>query len=222
MLRNNRWILLLLLFAFRIELFSQTKVQFSRHGGFYDEPFALSLGCSNMDCHICYTTNGDTPTDGSFRYETPLFLDERLYSVSNIHTIPTAPVFEPFVPDSVQHAIVIRAAAFDRNGQRVSEVATQTYLIHALGCDHHGLPAVSVCCDSLSLFDYDTGIIVPGVFFDPDNPDFSGNYYQRGSEWERLCNVEFYEHDNTDINQICGIRTHGNRARKAPAKGLKI
>ena len=218
----NRWIWLLVLFTFRLELFSQTEVLFSHHGGFYDEPFVLSLGSTDWNCQIHYTTNGDTPTANSTLYNTPLFLDESLYSTSDIYTLPISPLFEPYEPDFVQHAIVIRAAAFDGDGQRVSEVATQTYLIRALGCDHHGLAVVSVCADSLSLFDNDTGILVPGALFNPDYPDYTGNYYQRGREWERLANVEFYELDNTGINQQCGLRTHGNRARKAPAKGLKI
>ena len=218
----NRWIWLLVLFTFRLELFSQTEVLFSHHGGFYDEPFVLSLGSTDWNCQIHYTTNGDTPTASSTLYNTPLFLDESLYSTSDIYTLPISPLFEPYEPDFVQHAIVIRAAAFDGDGQRVSEVATQTYLIRALGCDHHGLAVVSVCADSLSLFDNDTGILVPGALFNPDYPDYTGNYYQRGREWERLANVEFYELDNTGINQQCGLRTHGNRARKAPAKGLKI
>ena len=219
---RNRWIWLLVLFTFRLELFSQTEVLFSHHGGFYDEPFVLSLGSTDWNCQIHYTTNGDTPTAASTLYEAPLFLDERLYSTSDIYTIPVSPLFEPYEPDSVQHAIIIRAAAFDGEGRRVSEVATQTYLIRALGCDHHSLAVVSVCCDSLSLFDYNTGILVPGVYYDPEDPETTGNYFQRGVEWERLANVEFYELDNTGINQQCGLRAHGNRARKAPAKGLKI
>lgn len=220
---RNWGIGLLLLFVFRLELFSQTEVLFSHSGGFYDEPFTLSLGCSDWECQVRYTTNGDTPTSASALYETPLFLDERLYSTSDIYTLPIAPVFEPFVPDSVQHAIVIRAAAFDDQGQCVSEVKTNTYLIRALGCNHHGLPVASVCCDSLSLFDFNIGILVPGVNFDPENPKYTGNYYQRGREWERLANLEFYEpEDNSSINQQCGVRAHGNRARKAAAKGLKF
>ena len=219
---RNRWIWLLVLFTFRLELFSQTEVLFSHHGGFYDEPFVLSLGSSDWNCQIRYTTNGNTPSANSTLYKTPLFLDESLYSSSDIYTLPVSPLFEPYNPDSVQHAIVIRAAAFDGEGQRVSEVATQTYLIRALGCDHHSLAVVSVCCDSLSLFDYNTGILVPGVYYDPEDPETTGNYFQRGVEWERLANVEFYELDNTGINQQCGLRAHGNRARKAPAKGLKI
>ena len=218
-----RWIGLSLLLAFHLELFCQTEeVLFSHQGGFYDEPFALSLGCTDWNCQIHYTINGNTPTAGSALYNTPLYLDESLFSTADIYTLPISPLFEPFEPDFVQHAIVIRAAAFDGNGQRVSEVATQTYLIHSLGCDSHSLAVVSVCADSLALFDYDTGILVPGALFDPEYPDYTGNYYQRGMEWERLANVEFYELDNTGINQQCGLRAHGNRARKAPAKGLKI
>ena len=218
-----KWIGLALLLAFHLRLFSQTEeVLFSHQGGFYDEPFALSLGCTDWNSQIRFTTNGDTPTVTSKRYEAPLLLDESLYSTSNIYTLPIAPVFEPFVPDSVQHAVVIRAAAFDEEGNRISEVATQTYLIRSMGCDHHGLAVVSVCCDSLSLFDYNTGILVPGVHFDPEAPENTGNYFQRGREWERLANVEFYEPNSTGINQQCGLRTHGNRARKAAAKGLNI
>lgn len=218
-----KWIGLSLLLAFHLELFSQTELLFSREGGFYDEPFVLYIGCSDWNAEIRFTTNGNTPTASSTLYDAPLFLDAGLYSTSDIYTLPVAPLFEPYVPDSVQHAIVIRAAAFDEEGNRISDVSTQTYLIRSLGCDHHGLAVVSVCCDSLSLFDDDTGIIVPGALFDPENPDLTGNYCQRGREWERLANVEFYEpDDNSGINQRCGLRTHGNRARKAPAKGMKI
>ncbi len=219
---RNRCILLLVLFTFRFELFSQTEVLFSHYGGFYDEPFVLSLGCTDWNCQVHYTTNGNSPTASSALYETPLLLDERLYSNSDIYTLPVSPLFEPFQPEFVKHAIVIRAAAFDGEGKCVSEVVTQTYLIRSMGCDHHGLAVVSVCCDSLSLFDYNTGILVPGVYYDPEEPETTGNYFQRGMKWERLANVEFYELDNTGINQQCGLRAHGNRARKAPAKGLKI
>ena len=95
--------------------------------------------------------------------------------------------------------------------------------IKALGCDTHGLPVVSICADSLDLFGFEQGILVPGIHFDSLNPEISGNYFQKGREWERVSNVEFYDYsDNGGINQICGLRTHGNRARRQPQKGLKI
>ena len=216
------WIGLLLLVVFRIELCAQTEVLFSQPGGFYNTSFTLFLGCTDWERQIRYTTNGDTPTETSTLYEAPLFLDEHLYSTSDIFTLTYSPVFEYIVPDSVQHAIVIRAAAFDDEGQRISEVVTQTYLIRSLGCEHHNLAVVSICTDSVALFDYETGIMVPGVHFDPEEPTTTGNYFQRGKEWERLVNVEFYEPNNAGINQQCGLRMHGNHGRRAPAKGMKI
>ena len=116
-----KWIVLSLLMAFHVGLLGQTeKVLFSHHGGFYDEPFALSLGCSDWNSQICFTTNGNTPTANSTLYDAPLFLDESLYSTSNIYTLPIAPYADPFVPEAVRHAIVIRAAAFNDDGGRYS------------------------------------------------------------------------------------------------------
>ncbi len=200
----------------------EAHIVFSRPGGVYDSSFSLELRCPEA-YHIRYTTNGNTPTAQSRLYEAPLWLDERLYSDSDIYKIQISPDDLVYVPDSVRHAIVIRAAAFDRDERRVGVPVTHTYLIRDLGCNSSGLPVVSLCSDSLSLFDYETGIFVPGATFDPSSPDHTGNYYQSGKEWEREANMEFFEpDDNSGINQICGLRTHGNRSRRYPSKGMKI
>lgn len=198
------------------------EVTFSTPGGFYDNPFELTLSCNQRDKVIHYTTNGNTPTADDPVYWEPLLLGESLYSHSNIYTIPNCPETMWFLPETVQKCIVIRAAAFDESGNRIGEVATNTYLIKLLGCDTHGLPVVSICADSLDLFGYETGIFVPGIHFDSLNPIWSGNYYQSGREWERLTNIEFYELDNTGINQIAGLRIHGKNGRRIQQKCLKI
>ena len=201
------------------------EVTFSTPGGFYDNPFELALSCSQWDKVIHYTTNGNTPTVNDPVYTVPLLMDERLFSHSNIYTIPNCPDALWFQPESVQKCIVIRAAAFDEAGNCIGKVTTNTYLIKSLGCDSHGLPVLSLCADSLALFDYETGILVPGINYDPtaDDPSNTGNYHQHGIEWERLAHVDFIEPDSKAcINQDCGLRTHGNRARSALAKGLKI
>lgn len=197
-------------------------VIFSVSGGFYDDVFALKLYNVNPQNHIHYTVNGNSPTAQSPVYADSLWLDESQYSESDIYTIQITPDDLVYVPDSVQHCIVIRAAVFDENDSCVSRVITNSYFIHALGCDTHGLPAVSLCADSLDLFDYEQGIFVPGVYFDSLNPDWSGNYYQSGMEWERLMNIEFYELDNTGINQQAGLRTHGGNGRRFQQKCVKI
>ena len=198
-------------------------VLFSVKGGFYENVFPLELHNANPQNHICYTVNGNRPTAQSSLYEEALVLDEQLYSESDIYTIQISPDDLVYVPDSIQHCIVIRAAVFDENDSCVSQVMTNSYFIRALGCDTHGLPAISICADSLDLFGYERGIMVPGILFDTLDPEHTGNYYMHGSEWERQINVEFREvTDNSGINQICGLRTHGNRARRQPQKGLKI
>ena len=197
-------------------------VVFSAGGGFYEEVLSLELFNSNPQNHIRYTTNGNRPTAQSPLYEGPLVLDAGKYSKSSIYTIVNCPMQDFYLPDSVQHCIVIRAAVFDENDSCVSTVKTNSYFIHSLGCDTHGLPVVSLCADSLDLFDYETGIFVPGIHYDPLNPYLSGNYFMKGREWERLSNVEYYELDNIGINQQVGLRTHGKKARWQGQKGMKI
>ena len=200
----------------------EVQVFFSRSGGFYEDCFSLTLSCDGQS-QIRFTTNGATPTAASALYTEPLYLDESLYSKSDIYTIPTAVEALFYAPDSVQHCITIRAAAFDEAGNRIGPVATHSYFVRALGCDTHGLSVMALAADSLALFDYDSGILVPGANFDPTDESWSGNYYQSGIEWERLVNVEFYElDDNSGINQQAGLRTHGGTCRRQTQKGLKI
>lgn len=219
----NKHLLIVLLLTIASWCPAQTeKVIFSVPGGFYENNFQLSLGCLYADHTVRYTINGNAPTASSTVYETPLTLDEHLLSPSNIHTIAIAPKEQMFYPDHVERCIVIRAAVYDSNDSCISDIATNTYCIKSLGNDHHGLPLISICADSLDLFDYEHGIFVPGVHYDPADPQWTGNYYQTGREWERAVNVEFYETDNTGINQMAGLRTHGGNGRRKQQKSLKI
>ena len=220
----KRW-LWLIGFVFVASFFANAQndtVVFSMHGGFYDEVFSLELYHVSPQNHIRYTINGNRTTAQSPLYEEALVLDEQLYSKSDIYTIVNCPEQEFFLPDSVRHCIVIRAAVFDENDSCVSRVMTNSYFISALGCYTHGLPAISLCADSLDLFDYERGIFVPGIYFDSLLPYFTGNYFMKGREWERVSNIEYYELNNSGINQQVGLRTHGNKARYQGQKGMKI
>lgn len=198
-------------------------VNFSPIGGVYNEAFPVTLTCDNPDLSIRYTLNGATPNGKSALYTEPLMLSNNLKSRSNIYKIQISPKNEFYLPSSVTKGIVIRAAAFDSHGNRVSPVVTQSYFVKSLDCDIHGLPVVSICADSLPLFAHDTGILVPGDLFDPKDLDHSGNYAQHGREWERAVNVEFYADGNNGFNQMAGLRTHGGiGARRAQQKGLKL
>ena len=199
------------------------KACFSVPGGFYQESPVLEIYPIFQQHHIRYTVNGNRPTAASPLFTEPLLLDESLYSTSNIYTIQISPDNLVYIPDSIQHCIVIRAAVFDENDSCVSPVVTNSYFIQSLGCDTYGLPAVSVCSDTLDLFDYERGIMVPGALFDPLDETHTGNYNMHGREWEREANFEFREYNgNEGLSQICGLRTHGNLSRRYPSKGLKV
>lgn len=199
------------------------EVHISPKGGAYTEAFPITLSCSNNSLQIRYTLNGATPDKNSVLYTAPIMLNDSLKSRSDIYKIHISPEDEFYLPDSVTKCIVLRSAAFDNAGNRVSPTVTQSYFIASLGCEIHHLPIVSICADSLSLFAHDTGILVPGDLYNPEHIDRPGNYSQHGREWERTVNVEYYDTENNGFNQTAGLRTHGgNVTRRAQQKGLKI
>lgn len=214
----------IIIFCFAVPLWAQdSEIKFSPKGGVYANAFSVKLTCDNPNLQIRYTLNGATPDGSSTLYTSSLHLNAGMHSKSDIYKILISPEEEFYLPDTVIKAIVIRAAAFDGQGNRVSPVVTQSYFIKSLGCDLHNLPVVSICADSLSLFAHDTGIMVPGDLSDPEDIDNSGNYAQSGRAWERLINVEYYADNNDGFNQMAGLRTHGGiLARRAQQKGLKI
>ena len=219
----KRLAIILILIGIGISLYSQSDtVIFSATGGFYENSFDLTLSNNNPENRIFYTINGNTPTTQSYQYTQPLYLDENLYSRSDIYKIQMSNV-PPYIPDTIQKIIVIRAAVFDNNGNIISNVITNSYCISSLGFDNHGLPVVSICADSTALFNNRTGIFIPGIYYNPSNSEWTGNYYKKGRNWERKCNVEYYMHEDTSsLNQIAGLRTHGGNSRRFQQKGLSL
>lgn len=192
---------------------AQTGVSFSAQGGFYDNSFYLSLSCP-QGLTIHYTLNGNEPTYFDKVYERPLLLNEQLYSKSNIYTIQTCPDSLWFVPEEIKKCIVIRAAAFDENGNRIGFINTNSYFIRSIESYPANLPIVSLCADSTALFGFEEGIYLQAGAYN--------NCFLHGREWERLCNIEFYESDNSGINQMSGLRMHGCISREGTQKGMKI
>ena len=191
---------------------NEVVVSFSAQGGFYDDSFDLILSCPEAYT-IHYTLNGKTPTASDPVYSVPLTLDKSLFSQSNFYKIQSCPDEQWFIPDDIQKCIVVRAAAFDSGGQPCSPVSTNSYFIRSIGNYPSSIPVVSLCADSSALFDHTIGIMTSGA---------SHNHLQRGKDWERPCNIEFYETDNSGINQQAGVRMHGGGARNGIQKGMKL
>ena len=224
MLRQIRHIITIALVVIAQTLVGQERtdaVTFSQQGGFYDESFELMLMCG-AENHIRYTINGAPPDWSSTLYTEPLFLDSSLYSKSNIYTVVNTIPSTFYLPDDVDRIITIRAAVFDEYENQISDIKTNSYIIGSLDYSSHGLPVISITADSLDLFDYDIGIFVPGATYDPNDSIHTGNFQLTGKEWERPINFEFYEPDNSGVNQQCGLRTHGGASRFFQQKGMKL
>jgi len=204
--------------------YHRDKVAFSHPGGIYQSAFELTLECLDPDHSIYYTLDGSTPSSESQLYSGPMQLCSSYHSRANIAYIPVSPphVFrEPIAP--VRKCILIRAAVFDGNNKRISDVETHTYLIRDEGIDHADLPIISISAEHKYLFDHRTGIMVPGMYWKSETPDWTGNYFQRGSDWERSVFIEFFEPENTlGFRQQVGLRIHGGSSRGHMQKGFRI
>ena len=206
------------------ELVDREQICFSKRGGIYDSCFLLELTNKHLDNKIYYTLNGSNPSNTDNLYNGSIVIDSNLISQEFYDTINMTPEDEFYIPyiKSV-NSIVVRAAAFDSLGNVVSDVVTNSYFIRELGIDHDMFPIISISAQYDDLFDFYKGIFVPGAQFNPEHPEWTGNYYKRGKDWEREINIEFYEPDNTcGINQIAGLRTHGGNVRLLLQKGLKV
>jgi len=199
-------------------------VVFSQPGGVYPSAFELTLRCLDPKNRMFFTLDGSIPSASSNEYTEPLLLDNSLTSPADIAWIQIAPVErfkEPRAP--VRKCILIRAAVFNRNSERISEVETHSYFIKELGVDHYNLPVVSISAEYEDLFDEVTGIMVPGIHWDPTDPFWTGNYFHRGSNWERKIYIEYFEPDNTlGFRQQVGLRIHGGGTRTLQQKSLRL
>ena len=108
--------ILISIFITLISLSAKSQVDtvvFMTPGGFYEDVFQLEMfNYYSQNC-IRYTTNGNTPDANSPVYTDALTLDSTMFSRSNIYTICNTIPSLFYLPDDVQRAIVIRAAAFD-------------------------------------------------------------------------------------------------------------
>ena len=106
-------------------------------------------------------------------------------------------------PIDIAESTVIRARAFDDVGNPVGDMSTKSYLI--VGYDQT-IPVISITAD---WGDLDT---------------LHANPTQRGREWERPINIEYFEPGGElGFNVKAGIRIHGGRSRAvSPKKSYRI
>jgi hypothetical protein len=199
----------------------QQTPSFSHDGGFYVDEFQLNLLGSTSSDSIHFTIDGTAPTVASPVYSSSILMDETALTQPSITQIPTSYLWES--PNSVQpKAITLKAQLFN-NGIALGPVVTQTYFIQNNGIKKYDLPIVSIITDTTHFFNHDSGIYVSGAHYDETDPEWTGNYFEEGINWEVPAHIEFYEPNGViGFNQNIGLRIHGGKSRGQPQKSLRI
>ncbi len=207
---------------------NSNQLTFSNQEGFYSAPFSLSVNSATGDT-VYYTLNGDIPTTSSNYFTEPLLIENKSPEPNVFAEIPSSPpqnlisykAWEsPGYP--IDKATILRCASY-RNGIRTSKIYTKTYFVYNQGADKYSLPVISLITEEEDLFSYDSGLYVPGVHFNAYDPQWTGNYFMRGKDWERDIHIEYFEPEGTlGFSQDAGIRIHGGLTRQAAQKSLRL
>ncbi|MFN6943987.1 MAG: CotH kinase family protein, partial [Cytophagaceae bacterium] len=208
------------------------ELTFSHTSGFYQSPFQLTIDADKEDVKIYYTIDGTSPDTSSLVYSTPIDIIDRSNLENVISEIRTNPesIHESITwkapKGKVFKANIIRVKAF-LNGEPYSEEYTYSFFVHPNMNSKYSLPIISITTDPKNLFDYDSGIYVPGLHHDIDTilrwHWGTGNFHQRGPEWEKPAYMEYFEKDGSiSVSQHIGIRIHGFGSRGLPQKSLRL
>lgn len=201
--------------------------EFSVQPGFRDEPFELELSHPDPDVTIFYTTNGSPPTPQDHAFTDPILItdrtDEPNYFSSFVTNLIEVP--HPYAHLNPEHNLakgtILRAAAF-KEGHIESAATMGTFFVFQEGRDRYTLPVISLITEEGGFFDEEVGIYVVGVRGNPYN-FAQGNYAQRGREWERATNFEYFDtNGELAVSQLVGARIHGGWTRRYAQKSLRL
>lgn len=202
----------------------------SAASGFYDNEFDLTISVpddKDDELTVYYTIDGSRPTTASAKYSHPIRVRDRMNDEWPCNMAKNVMLdydeYEP-EPDRSGRAFVVRAAAFDRDGNR-SRIVNGTYLI---GQDHYAdHKVISLTADYDELFGED-GICVTGREYDKwykggqegEEPD--ANFLQSGRAWEIEGNLEFFDKGQYMGGQDIGLRVFGGSSRRQPIKKFSM
>ena len=205
-------------------------VMCSHESGWYPNGINVQISTSDPLLEIRYTLNGAQPSITDALFSGSLSIHNITDQANSISDVPLTPLEGPdqlysFIwkqPEPVYKANVLRYALYN-GAQRVGKVHTRTYFIDPHFPLRYSFPIVSIATDSLSLFDHDTGIMVPGARFEAEGFGWipAGNYHNDGFDWERLANISYYTPaGELQFERQAGIRIRGFGSAAMPQKSL--
>jgi hypothetical protein len=197
--------------------------EFSHKAGFYENYFELSISNPDPSAEIRYTLDGSEPISTSPLYTAPILINNRNQDPNGISLIQST--FNSYwspPATTIEKSTVIKARAF-KNGHLPGEVAGSTYFVDSNIKDRFNMPVVSLSSDPSGFFDNVKGIYIPGkIFADslaahptmPIDGATPANFTQHGADWNRQCQVEFFEHSGVlGFSQTMSINIHGAYSR---------
>lgn len=195
-------------------------VVFSAEPGYHSGEFMLALE-STLGHEIRYTLNGNLPDTNSALFTDSISITDLVGTPSPYSEIVTSNAWDEPTGEFPKMNVV-RAQSF-LNGEPTSQVFTKSYFVDEEIADYlQHYPVVSIVTDSLCLFDYDTGIYVQGANYNPGNSQWTGNYFMKGEEWERVAHIEYFNSEELTWSQNFGLRIQGGKTRGAPQKSLRF
>ncbi len=207
---------------------------FSHVSGFYSTPIELKINIPD-GYTVYYTTDGSTPTQSSSIYSEPLYLEDATEKPNVYSAIGGNTVSDFITKNNQNKANVIRAVAYDSDGNASKAVGGTFFITRILQEDSYkNMPILSVYTDGENLFDYETGIYVLGKTYDdymnnPENAPYKetwarpANYFLDGIESERPASIEYFDaQHNFCFYQDVGIRMAGNTSQSSQQKSMKF
>ncbi|MDG5816887.1 CotH kinase family protein [Chitinispirillales bacterium ANBcel5] len=199
--------------------------EFAVAPGFYNSTVYLPRPDYDENVEIRYTLDGSEPTENSALLESSIEIRDRSHEPNDIANIQTTYIQRfgpPWVePERVDKGTVVRMAAFSE-GSIPSETVTGTFFVFPQGESMYSLPVTSVTTERENFFSDSSGIYVPGDHYTPGD-DASGNFSQRGVQWERAGHIEYFDQNKVlRVSQGVGFRIHGGWTRRFPQKSLRI
>jgi hypothetical protein len=220
---------------------------FSHASGFYPENFTLKLS-SQKKATIYYTLDSSDPktsnTSKEFKDDILIYdrsLEPNIYSAygeDDDSPLSISRFQKYYHPPNypVEKAMVVRAVAKNGNGN-FSEVVSETYFVTDKDLNRYkNITVISLVTNPDNLFSPDYGIYVTGTMFQEwknskdfvpnlvfgSDPRLKGNFYMRGSDWEREAHFTIFEKGKVVVQQNVGIRIKGNFSRIVPQKSFNI